>query len=68
MQKDKPDLIEALNAVAERIASEKHAYDDPVLAHLVIFERQVSHLNAYIASAERAARAAERQAEDARRR
>ena len=68
MQKDKPDLIEECNRLAARISEEKHEYDDPVLAHLVIFERQVSHLNAYIASAERAARAAERQAEDARRR
>jgi len=68
MPKDKTELIEELNAVAARIASEKHEYADPVLAHLVIFERQVEALNRYLASAERARLAAERQAADALRR
>ena len=66
MQKDKTDLIREINRIADRISDEKSQYDDPVLAHLLIFERQVAALNAYLASAERASRSAERQAADAR--
>ena len=65
---EKKDLIEEVNRLADRISAEKGDYRDPVLAHLLIIERQVEAMNAYTASSDRAARAAERQAADARRR